>query len=64
MKILKESRWSLGFKDRGMGHGDFGVMFQLDGQEQLVVECACREIADYLIETHNASLTATMEEVQ
>ena len=53
IKLIRESRWSLGFKDRGLGHGDFGVLYKLDGEDRLLLECDGRELAEYLIEMHN-----------
>ncbi len=52
-KILK-SKWAVGFKDRGHGHGDFGIIVKKG--EKLVLECPNKMIADYLVALHNESL--------
>ena len=61
--VLK-SRWAVGFKDRGMGHGDYGVVVdrvELDGTQVLVVEIGpdiigSFAIAGQIVEKHNNSL--------
>lgn len=50
--ILKK-KWYIGFKDRGMGHGDFAVITK---KNLVVVECPTREIADHICKLHNDSL--------
>jgi hypothetical protein len=47
-------RWKLGYKDRGMGRGDFAILTQ--DTEELVVECPCREVAEHLIGLQNQGL--------
>lgn len=47
-------RWAIGFKDRGMGHGDFGVIVEETGD--LVVECGWRECAEHIVKIHNLHL--------
>ena len=42
--------WTLGFKDRGLGRGDFAV---LDKFGDLVVETQNRETAEFIIEAAN-----------
>ena len=49
-KEMIEAPWSLGFKNRGYGYGDFAVMVD----EILVVECPSKEVAEHIIELHNA----------
>jgi hypothetical protein len=46
-------KWTLGFKDRGLGHGDYAVVTV---KNALVVECPNKEIAEHIIEIHNAYL--------
>jgi len=53
---MLDVRWKLGFKDRGMGHGDFGV---ITTSGRLVVGCPSREVAEHLIEAHNKMLDIT-----
>ncbi len=48
---LLHCRWEVAFKDRGMGHGDFGVMTETG---ELVVECPSRDIAGHIVSIHNA----------
>jgi len=47
------SEWSLGFKDRGFGHGDFGVV---TSDQSLVVECPNIVVAEHIINLHNKEL--------
>ena len=44
--------WNLGFKDRGLGHGDYVV---LCGTE-LIIECGSKNLAEHIINLHNRSL--------
>lgn len=46
-------KWSLGFKDRGMGHGNFAV---LTDKSELVAKCFSKETAEHIIELHNKTL--------
>ena len=43
--------WSLGFKDRGQGHGDFAI---LDCFEDVVTEAKDRSTAEFIIAAANA----------
>ncbi len=52
-RILKR-KWALGFRDRGLGHGDFAIV--LARSNELVLECPNRRIAEYLVKIHNASI--------
>ena len=45
--------WTLGFKDRGIGHGDFGVV---TSEGTLVVECPNIVVAEHIINLHNKEL--------
>ncbi len=53
-------RWAVGFKDRGTGHGDFGVM--VEDFSALVVECSNFKIAEHIVEIHNKNLTVPKED--
>lgn len=48
-KEMIELPWSLGFKDRGLGHGDYAIMID----NTLVAECPSREVAEHIIKLHN-----------
>ena len=50
--------WALAFRDRGMGHGDFGVVVK-DKDDKLVLECPSREVAEHIVEIHNATPQAS-----
>lgn len=50
-KEMIESPWSIGFKDRGFGFGDFAVM--VDEMPIVIAECPNREVAEHIIELHN-----------
>jgi hypothetical protein len=52
-EILNEE-WAVGFKDRGLGHGDFGVVTLV--KNTLVVETSGREIAEHISKLHNEFL--------
>jgi hypothetical protein len=45
--------WELGWRDRGMGHGDYGVM---DDKGNLICLDIPKEIAQHIIDLHNVSL--------
>ena len=44
------AKWQVRFRDRGMGHGDFGVTTE-DGT--LIVGPTSQEIAQHIVELHN-----------
>ncbi len=46
--------WTLGFHDRGHGHGDFGVI-TVD-EEKVVLERIGRDLAEHIIKLHNDAL--------
>lgn len=54
LKELENIEWTVGFRDRGMGHGDFGVVTK-EG-EYLIVECAWQRLAEYIVTIHNEKL--------
>lgn len=47
-EVIK-SPWSLGFKDRGLGHGDYAIMID----KMIVVKCPSYEVAKHILELHN-----------
>ena len=49
LEALLTVKWEVGFKDRGMGHGDFAVI----AGDLVIVECPAKEIADHIAEAHN-----------
>ena len=51
---LIDSEWTLGFNNRGFGHGDYAVI-TTDGN--MVVLCSTKELAEYLVILHNANLS-------
>jgi len=69
MDPIKE-RWTVGFNDRGLGHGDFAVMVK--GEPSILAECKdvfesatpplgmCittgGEIAHYIVKLHNKEI--------
>ena len=55
-EALLKAKWSLGFKDRGMGHGDFAVVTKALKRDILIVECPNRAIAEHIIEAHNGTI--------
>ena len=48
---LTAPRWHLGFRDRGLGRGDFAV---LDQKGDVVIEVSDREIAELIISAVNS----------
>ncbi len=54
-RVLK-NRWTVSFRDRGMGHGDYGVSVRLGKSLVLIVgDLSYREIAEHICQAHNAS---------
>lgn len=53
-KRVLRMRWTIGFKDRGMGHGDYAVMTKKYGF--IVVECPDMDIAEHICNLHNAAI--------
>jgi hypothetical protein len=43
--------WAVGFKDRGLGRGDYAVI--IEGTTKVVVECPSKEIAEHIVALHN-----------
>jgi len=50
---LLKTKWVLAFRDRGLGHGDYAIMTP---NQDLVVECPSKEVANHIVELHNAVL--------
>lgn len=50
-KILS-SEWAVGFHDRGMGAGSFGVIVK----DVLIIGPISKGLADHLVNLHNESL--------
>ena len=55
MSQLVNSRWAIGFHDRGHGHGDYAVLLEETGD--LVAKVCTQELAEHLVEVHNTWLT-------
>ena len=51
---LLEKRWALGYRDRGMGRGDFAVV--VEGSDELIVKTSLQEVAEHIMTTHNSLL--------
>ncbi len=49
------SKWAVGFHDRGLGHGDYGVI--VEQTEEVVVPSISKEMAEHLVEAHNRTIT-------
>lgn len=56
-KKLLSCVWMIGYRDRGLGHGDFAVLTKKTGE--LVVECSSHELAAHIVEAHNATTQAS-----
>lgn len=54
LKAVMKRKWVAGFHNRGMGRGDFAVMAKFNGRNIVVVKCPCREIADHIVQIHEA----------
>jgi len=50
-----DTKWEVGFKDRGLGHGDFGV---INTKGALIVEAPSFEIAEHIVNAHNSTVFA------
>ena len=48
-KQLLESDWEVGFRDRGMGHGDYAVLGKYKGKSIVVCECPSLQVAQYIV---------------
>lgn len=68
-KYIQESRWTVGFHDRGMGRGDFGVILENDDFDwsqwksehdcylkNFVIKCPLESIAQKIAQDHNLTL--------
>lgn len=53
MDPLVMCEWKLGFKDRGLGHIDFGIITK---KEELIVGNMDGSIAEHIVEIHNKYL--------
>lgn len=51
-EILK-TKWALASRNRGIGREDFAI---ITPDQDLVIECPSKEVADHIIELHNKSL--------
>ncbi len=49
-------KWELGFHDRFMGHGDYGI---ITGKGKLLVPAIDKELAEHIIKVHNDSISST-----
>lgn len=68
MKKVLDVKWCLAFQDRGMGHGDYGIMdtnkspklllkiVQFGTPRAIMKDSTEREIAEHIIETHNKTI--------
>jgi hypothetical protein len=54
LEEINSQEWALGFRDRGMGYGDYAVIVK--ETDVLIVECPYYEIAKHIIKLHNESL--------
>ena len=76
MTVDLKKKWALGFNDRGMGRGDYGVIEEPPEDEQtdrtdavlmeiivpaLIIPQLDREVAEHIIELHNQDLERTNE---
>ena len=69
MTVDLKQKWALGFSDRGLGRGDYGIIEELpEGNDEdlgvpttLVIERLDRELAEHIIELHNQALERTNE---
>lgn len=48
-----QNKWAVGFRDRGMGHGDYAVIEK--DTEVVIVKCPYLEIAEHIAATHNTA---------
>ena len=67
-KQILASEWTVGFHDRGMGHGDFGVILEQTTEEIeslaapiVVVKCETKELAEHIALAHNEKLKASSD---
>lgn len=62
MKHVLTVPWSVGFHDRGMGHGDYAVL--AEGHSPPVVECGAdgAGLAEHIVKAHNAWIERQADE--
>lgn len=60
-KKIIEAKWMVGFKDRGLGHGDFGV---ITAKGEFVVGPCSHEVAEHIVKVHNDARDAARVEKQ
>jgi len=46
-------KWELGWKWRGLGHGDYGIITE---DQVLILPCPSKEIAEHIITLHNNNM--------
>jgi hypothetical protein len=54
--LAARTEWVLSFRDRGMGHGDYGISATLEGEDILLFESPARSLAEHVINLHNTSI--------
>ncbi len=53
IKEALQSKWAVGFRDRGLGYGDYAVIMK--DSEDVIVTCPYLKVAEHLVATHNAA---------
>jgi hypothetical protein len=56
IKDWLNEEWAVGFKDRGMGHGDYAVVLKSDNTIIIAESGNSPHVAEYLVKLHNESL--------
>jgi len=60
-KGMLDKVWVVGYRDRGMGHGDYAVMTRLN---DMVTECPSMQVASHIINLHNDYLASRKREMK
>lgn len=47
-KAVLEGSWEVGFRDRGMGHGDYAVIGKFRNSTILICECPSLQVAQFI----------------
>ena len=55
MNDIIKTKWELGYYDRGMGRGSFGIL--AENTKIVIIPELNKELAEHIINSHNESLT-------
>ena len=59
MSDIIKTKWELGYYDRGMGRGSFGIL--AENTKIVIIPELNKDLAEHIINSHNESLTQQLE---